>query len=335
MMENRQNWFSKKLYPIDLPTMKMTATFLLFFSKFLIVSFCACNSSGTGNNSFRSQQTESPVITVPVYDLNSENSIINLTKELVEISGLCDYNPENSLICINDEEGLIYKISKDGEVTSIASFADKGDYEGICRIDNMVYVVNSKGNIYPFDLNTGKPQDKIKTKLGQSNDVEGLSVSINPDALLLACKAKPELVKSQDFKKSKAIYEYNILTEEINEMPFLLIKQEQLINWIRMDEHYTSLSKFKQNALIARLKEFSPSGIAVQPRSSEIYVLSSKGKLLCIFNASKELTRIHFLGNKHRQPEGICFDEQNKLYIANEGDGLQGRIFVYSPVSLN
>jgi len=315
--------------------MKMTATFLLFYLKFLIVCFCACSNSNNVSKSLSIAQVEPTGKDFPVYDLSSDDSIINLTKELVEISGLCEYNPEDNLICINDEEGLIYKLSKEGKVISISSFADKGDYEGVCRIDNMIYIVNSKGNIYPFDLNTGKTLDKIKTKLGQGNDVEGLSVSINPDALLLACKAKPELIKTQDFKKSRAIYEYNILTQKINEMPFLLIRQEQLVQWIRKDEYYSSLGKFKQNAMTARLREFAPSGIAIQPNSSEIYVLSSKGKLLCVFNASKELTQIHFLGNKHRQPEGICFDDQNKLYIANEGDGLHGRIFVYSPESTN
>ena len=72
---------------------------------------------------------------------------------------------------------------------------------------------------------------------------------------------------------------------------------------------------------ISRLKEFAPSGIAVHPQTKNLYILSHKGRLLVVMDQQAEIEKIYFLDyNIHRQPEGICFDDQNRLYIGNESN---------------
>jgi len=85
------------------------------------------------------------------------------------------------------------------------------------------------------------------------------------------------------------------------------------------------ISKTQINKLKNRAEDFSPSGIAIHPTTYQIYILSSQGKTLSIFDSSKKLVAIIFLNKKeHLQPEGICFSPDGDLFISNEGKGISG-----------
>ena len=75
---------------------------------------------------------------------------------------------------------------------------------------------------------------------------------------------------------------------------------------------------------------FSPSGIAVHPLTGDIYVTSSKGKMLLVMDPQGKI--LHLVKMKksiHPQPEGICFDADGTLYIANEGKEDKARIYKF------
>jgi uncharacterized protein YjiK len=89
------------------------------------------------------------------------------------------------------------------------------------------------------------------------------------------------------------------------------------------------ISKSANDRNIKRLKSFSPSGIAIHPATSELYILSAKGSLLIGYKNQK-LNWIHFLDDKIiKQPEGLCFDERYNLFISTEGKGLVAKLFKY------
>jgi len=47
-----------------------------------------------------------------------------------------------------------------------------------------------------------------------------------------------------------------------------------------------------------------------------------------------KIDHIHFLDEKlHTQPEGICFDNQNNLYIADEGQKKKAKIYRFYPIN--
>ena len=53
--------------------------------------------------------------------------------------------------------------------------------------------------------------------------------------------------------------------------------------------------------------------------SVHYYMTSAKGNLLLIIDRSGSILHIDKLPKSlHRQPEGLCFDEQGNLYISNE-----------------
>ena len=74
---------------------------------------------------------------------------------------------------------------------------------------------------------------------------------------------------------------------------------------------------------------FSPSGIAIQPQTKNIYILSSVGKILLVLDKlGKKILTIQALEKKiTKQPEGITFDKKGTLYISSEGRSGKGRIF--------
>jgi uncharacterized protein YjiK len=101
-------------------------------------------------------------------------------------------------------------------------------------------------------------------------------------------------------------------------------------DWIMADPFISSQSRFKLKNYQLRIRKFAPSGIAVHPDSKEYYILSSQGKTLVVVDDQNKIKHIEFLKSQHAQPEGICFDDQAKLYISNEARGLSPKIFMYT-----
>ena len=66
--------------------------------------------------------------------------------------------------------------------------------------------------------------------------------------------------------------------------------------------------------------DFGPSGIAIHPKTREIYIISSVGKLLVILDKKGNLKYFEKLNaDIFKQPEGICFEQDGTLYISSEG----------------
>jgi uncharacterized protein YjiK len=72
---------------------------------------------------------------------------------------------------------------------------------------------------------------------------------------------------------------------------------------------------------------FNPSGISVHPLTQEVYILSSEGNTLLVLAPSgKIIHAIHLKKSLFPQPEGIAFDSNGTMYIANEGHGEKATI---------
>ena len=66
-------------------------------------------------------------------------------------------------------------------------------------------------------------------------------------------------------------------------------------------------------------KTFSPSDVAIHPKTGDYYVLEGKNPKLVILDAKGAIKTVHELDeNYFSQPEGITFSPDGTLYIANE-----------------
>ena len=84
------------------------------------------------------------------------------------------------------------------------------------------------------------------------------------------------------------------------------------------------------NDLRRRLKSFAPSSISIHPFTNDIFIASSRGSTLAVYNRSKVLVDIIALDNiLLPQPEGMCFDQLGNLYISSEGQGGLGKLIKY------
>lgn len=306
----------------------------------LVSSTVSSKESETNNNT--SNNTSSNMILVADstfnknYNFGSASQTIALPLSLVEISGLSYYPPKNQLLAINDERGWVFFLnSKTGEIEDRITFSGNGDFEGVEWQNGKINVVKSNGDIYTYDVEKKEKGDIRKTKLSSTNDIEGLTFYPEKNELLLACKGNPNIGDADKYKKSKNVFRYDFAKDKIEKKPFLSVEDKELEKWVKdhLNEDDFSKSDFKK--FKNRVKDFSPSGISISPMTKEVYLLSSQGKTLIIFDVEKKLKAIALLDAKiHRQPEGICFAPNGDLFISNEGKGLGAKLMRYDYIDL-
>jgi uncharacterized protein YjiK len=187
-------------------------------------------------------------------------------------------------------------------------------------------VSKNTGTLFFYNIDTQETTTE-NTSLKAINNVEGLCHIPAQDLLLLACKGVP--LKNEELKKKdKCIYSFDLKSKKLNPQPFITIGQKQL--QAVAEKHYKTKNAKVSNKLISKIKEFAPSGIAVNPVDGRFYILSARGSTLLIVNKDKTLNNIIFLDSTLiPQPEGITFDKYANLYIATEGHGKSSKVFKF------
>lgn len=268
----------------------------------LWVLFMACN---LGNNSkvVNEEPTEK-------FNFDAPSQIYNLPKKLREISGITALN-DSLVACVQDEKANIYFFNLNtGAIDYKIDFGKNGDYEGIARMNDSVLVVaKANGNLYKVAYRNDEPETiKIKTAFDSKNDIEGICLIPGTTDFLIACKGRAAL-QEQPKILGKAIYKYNLLAETLSSLPELIISPDN-------ESCY----------------QFKPSGIAVEPQTGNIYVISAFPKCLRVFDKEMEPKSSQLLNQPFfKQPEGICFTPNGRLLIASEGGENPGKIMVFNP----
>lgn len=243
------------------------------------------------------------------YQLNNPESVIVLPNALREVSGL-SYLDDRFLLAIQDENGIMYVIDqKYGEIRYQLKFHKNGDYEGVERIGDYVYVVKSNGRIYrfPLDLTTDEVDAKeFKTEMSQKNNVEGLAYDSLNHRLLVALKGKGEVDDNE--AKGKCIYTFDLDDQELSKDPLISIDKESIAEIIEREYPTIDLDE-----------TIGPSGIAIHPITGKIYLLNHVGKALIVLNTQGKIENYYPLNpSLFHQPEGICFNPKGDLFITNE-----------------
>lgn len=248
------------------------------------------------------------------YDLESPDQVFVLPEYLEEVSGLSLFAP-NQLAMLNDEHGRMYVYDLlEKKIVHRVRFEGNGDFEGIERVGDYVYAIKSNGKLYRFNVNMEGVVQEIKTPFSSENNVEGLGYNPISNQLLIALKDKGDLKDVE--VKGKAIYGYDISTEQFLKLPLFVLRDKEVERVIG--------SKFK----------FKPSGVAVNPVTNETYVIAATQRALLVFDSvGKPKHLVKLRGGLFPQPEGITFSENGDLFISNEVEGEGGTILKFS--SLN
>lgn len=132
-------------------------------------------------------------------------------------------------------------------------------------------------------------------------EYEGLGYDPKSKYLLLVAKER-----TKDVDEKKMIYAYDFDRKIL--FKHIAIPEEQV-----RDE--------------ANGKNFKPSGIAVHPKTGQIFVIASSGKkLLVLSEKGQKEALISLNSTMYQQPEGICFSANSDLFISSEGKEGKGYI---------
>ena len=249
------------------------------------------------------------------YNLDNPDEKYTLPGSLEEVSGI-SYMEDGRVACVEDERGIIYIFDPlKGEVTHKNVFGEDGDYEDIAIVGKSAYVLRYDGVIFEVeDFESGESRVEIyTTALSKKNDTEGLAYDRQTHSLLIACKESPSLRKGEDYGDQEAIYRFDLQSKDLFKTPHFLF----------------DLSRTGSNK--DQGVEFHASGISINPVNDEVYIISTRVKLLIVLNREGKVLALQDLNKKvFRQPEGICFSPSGDLYISNEGREKKANILKFT-----
>jgi|SRR6478672_5163096 len=281
------------------------------FISLLVLSLVSCINNNKNDHKDKALVRGKSVIAAESsikYDLSKPINKWELPAQLKEVSGIVKLD-NNQMLAIEDLHPTLYILNLENGKASIAdtiSFyetaKEKFDIEDVAVIGNDAYALWSHGSIFKIsDFRKGKQVKEIVTGLDKTNNTEGLAYDPVSGNLLIACKNESGL---EDEKKSaRALYALDIKSESLVQKPFLVIESKDL------------------KAMSGDKVKFFPSGVAVNPASHDIYVISTKDtKCMAQFSHDGQLESFTYLDKDLlEQPEGICFDPAGSLFLSTEG----------------
>lgn len=231
------------------------------------------------------------------YDLANPQKIIDLPKQLTDISGIAYYN--NAVYAIDDDHGYVYKVPlTDKPDVEKWEFAQPQDYEDIVLLNNTFYILSSKGKIvsFPFAFPVKDVKESELNSKGK-NEFEILYYAPQTNRLIMLCKECKE-----DKKDENTAWAYNTGTHTFEKQPAYILLQKDI-----------------EKVLGDGISRFKPSAAAVHPLTGEVYIVSSINKLLVVLDKNHKVTAAYPLNETlFKQPEGIAFTPEGDMIISNE-----------------
>jgi hypothetical protein len=264
---------------------------LYLFSLFL--TFLSCSGEDDGFTS------------PPGYNLTKPEKF-TMPDVLNEISGISFYKGDKDTIYAEqDEEGKLYYLHLGDTKASHVKFGKRGDFEDVAITNDWVIMLRSDGILFSFPFKDVRHEETTNVNewdgLLPAGEFEGLYADAADNKLYVLCK------HCSNDETREAISTY-----------ILQLKPDGSI----VQDGSASISVKSIEKLSGEKKiKFHPSALAKNPKTQQWYILSSVNKMLVIADNAWNITAVYKLNPAvFRQPEGICFDSQNNLYISNEGD---------------
>lgn len=243
-----------------------------------------------------------------------------LPPSLQEISGITQISMD-TFACIQDEQGIVFIIDvTTGNIIKQMPFFGDGDYEGIARVNNSLFILRSDGLLFEIPDFHSPEYGHITFKTGiPANNNEGLCYDPEHNRLLIACKSN--IGKGATLKNVRAIYAFDLGTKKLSSDPVFEVYISELQDYAKTHAMDLPEKKSKHNKKQEQPDiKFRPSAIAIHPENHNIYLLSAVDHLLCIVNPNGSLVSLISLDeNVFNKPEGIAFSSDNTMIITNEG----------------
>ncbi len=250
------------------------------------------------------------------YDLSSPDKIDFLPGILHEISGITEID-NSTVACIQDENGflVIYDISKNSIRKQFAFHGD-GDYEGVARTDNKIFVLRSDGVLFEIpDYNSaGLTGISYKTEI-PAKDNEGLCYFKMKNMLLIGPKSNIEGKN----KSKRALYGFSLDTKQLLDKPVIKFDLEEIKDYAIKNKLKLPVTRGKNEKSEPKI-ELRTSAIGIHPLTNKLFLISGTEQILFVFDLNGTLEYMEKLDPVlFNQPEGITFLNNGDLLISNEG----------------
>lgn len=263
------------------------------------------------------------------YDFNSPTKKTILPSVLQEISGLTDIGP-TTIACVQDEHGIIFIYDFESEkITDKIKFAEDGDYEGITKVGNTVYVLRSDGVLFEISQakNGSAKVENYQTNI-EAKDNEGLCYDKQNNRLLIGSKSKSG--KGSAFQDFRSIHSFNLTTKKMDNAPVFELNKNDVLKFAAKNNIVLPTKTTKKSDKPVIDFKMGISGIAFHPITGDFYVLCAVDYLVLIYDKALKLKNIQLLDpKKHPQAEGITFYENGDMIISNEGKGMQPTLLLF------
>ena len=215
-----------------------------------------------------------------------------LPDELVEVSALTVLDAGH-LGAVEDEDGVLFVLSAEtGAVVRRVPFGPPGDYEGVERVGDRLFVLRADGAVLELEGWTGSQATATvhETGLGAKDcDAEGLGA--NGQRLLIACK-------EEGGDGLNAVWAFDLATMALAPKPAYEVDRDA----------------------VPGKKALRPSALAVHPVTGHAVVLSSRRQSLVSLDAEGDVADVWDLGPADfEQPEGLAFLPNGDVFVSSEG----------------
>lgn len=253
------------------------------------------------------------------YNLNQPSKKTFLPQILHEISGIVAID-SLKIACIQDEIGSVYIFNlSTNKIENEIKFSINGDYEGITKVEDTLFVLRSDGVLFEIKKYLSKQPTirEYKTLIPAINN-EGLCYDKQNNRLLIGQKGK--INKDKINKDLRCIYEFDLSTKKLNQKPVYEFSVKQTNSDAKSLGMKFPFKETKKGKLIEIGLKFNTSEISIHPITKQLYVLSASDFCLLIYNSLSELIHIEKLNSKtFNKAEGMSFFENGDLIISNEG----------------
>ena len=273
------------------------------------------------------------LISKPSYDFTKPSVNDVLPTSLQEISGLTIID-STTIACIQDETGILFLYDiKYHKLKHLYTFGLNGDYEGITKVGELLYVLRSDGVLFELkDYTTKKLKVKTYATRVPAINNEGLCYDSINHRLLIGAKGK--INKDPLNKDLRCIYEFDLKSKILNQKPTYNFNTIDINLFAKLHDFKFSKRTTKNGKVVETSLKFNTSEIAIHPITKQLYVLSANDHCLFIFNNKGELEHIEPLNSTlFNKAEGLSFYPNGDILISNEGQAHQPTLlkFNYKP----
>lgn len=273
------------------------------------------------------------LISKPSYDFTKPSVNDVLPTSLQEISGLTIID-STTIACIQDENGILFLYDiKNHKLKHQYTFGLNGDYEGITKVGELLYVLRSDGVLFELkDYTTKKLKVKTYATRVPAINNEGLCYDSINHRLLIGAKGK--INKDPLNKDLRCIYEFDLKSKILNQKPTYNFNTIDINLFAKLHDFKFSKRTTKNGKVVETSLKFNTSEIAIHPITKQLYVLSANDHCLFIFNNKGELEHIEPLNSAlFNKAEGLSFYPNGDILISNEGQAHQPTLlkFNYKP----